>query len=76
MDLHDVVKRLVGPIKAVGETHEDEARFVNLCELTELIDLLLGDISAAAIAATREEASMKKIGVHARDFLHEIKEAD
>lgn len=72
MELHDIVKKLTGPVVAVGETHEDTRRLGNLKELTELTGLLLSDIADAAMDADRPEASMKAIGRHARDFLQSI----
>lgn len=76
MDFHEIVKRLIGPVEATGEHGVDQERLRNLRELTELADLLLGDIQRAALDANRPEASMRAIGEHARDFLREVKEAD
>ena len=41
MEVYDVVKKLIGPIEPVGESHTDEKRFENLKALTELVDSLL-----------------------------------
>ena len=43
--------------------------------LTELVDRLLFDIGEADQYAEASDASMKAIGVHARDFLKGTKEA-
>lgn len=75
MDLHEIVMKLIGPVRAVGETREDERRLVNIGVLTELIDRLMDDVSDAARDSTREEASMKAIGKHAERFLRAVKEA-
>lgn len=69
MELYDVVLKLVGPVEAVGETNEDARRLANLKQLTELVDRLLYKVGDASVAITRQEASMKAIGTHARDFL-------
>lgn len=72
MELYDVVMKLVGPVLPVGEHHEDSKRFENITRLTALVDTLLCEIRDASSAADRPEASMKKIGIHARAFLHDI----
>lgn len=72
-DVHDVVMRLVGPVSAVGESNEDARRLVNLNYLTELVDGLLAEIDQAAVAASRPEASMKKIGERAQEYLAEVR---
>lgn len=71
--LLEVVMKLVGPIEAVGETHEDGKRLVNIKVLTDLVDELLSEIAFASNAASRQEASMKAIGTHAMKFLSEIR---
>ena len=70
MELHDVVKKLVGEIKPVGETREDDRRFENLKAMTGLVDLLLTDIDEVSHRnADRVEFSMKRAGEHANKFL-------
>jgi hypothetical protein len=76
MELHDVVLKLVGPVKAVGETHEDNKRLANIKALTELVDRLLYTISDASVDACRHEASMQAIGKHAKTFLQQVRDAD
>lgn len=73
MDLHDVVMKLVGPVRAVGETRADDLRLANLKVLTALVNLLLREIETAAGDADRQEASMKAIGKHAKDFLSAVR---
>ena len=74
MDLHEVIIKLVGPIGPIGESREDAIRYENMKVLTDLVDKLLGDISRVESSADRVEASMKKIGQHARAFLRDIRE--
>lgn len=76
MDLYDVVKKLTGPVVAVGETNEDARRLNNLKTLTELVQMLMSDIADAAMDATRHEASMRVIGEHAKTFLLTISARD
>lgn len=73
MELSEIVKKLVGPIQPVGETTEDCIRLLNIKELTDLVDTILGDISSVANNADRQEASMQTIGKHARDFLSDVR---
>ena len=75
MELHEVVMKMVGPVMPVGETREDERRLENIKKLTELVDRLLFEIDAVSHNADRVEASMKAIGVRARDFMTAVKDA-
>ena len=74
MDIYDVVKKLTGPISPAGETHLDVDRYENLQEVTELVERLLADIKDVALNKTRQEASMKKAGEYAAEFLDNIEE--
>lgn len=69
MTLYDVVKKLVGDIDPVGETNADEKRFENLKDMTQLVDMLVGDIDRVASNKNRVEHSMKRAGQHADNFL-------
>lgn len=75
-DAEDVVMKLIGPVKAVGETNADTSRLVNLNNLTVLVDRLIAVIEDAAEDASRPEASMKKIGQRAREYLDELRDGD
>lgn len=44
MDVYEVVKKLIGPINPVGETHTDDKRHENLVDMCGLVDKLLVDI--------------------------------
>ena len=74
MTLFETVMKLVGPVEAIGETNQDGRALENLKELTSLTHLLLWKIGKAAETADRDEASMKTIGVHAREFLKSVKD--
>jgi len=75
MELDEMVMKLVGPVVAVGETNEDAKRLENLEILVTLVDRLLYKIEDAAMAANRQEMSMKAIGVRARAFLRAVRES-
>jgi hypothetical protein len=74
-DLTDIVVRLVGPIRPIGETNADAERIANLKTLTELIDQLVSIVITVRPFVDRPEASMKAIGEHAREFLTDLAEA-
>ncbi len=72
--LSDVVMRIVGPVMPVGDTYADGKRLTNLENLTDLIGELLIEVQSAAASCDRPEASMREIGIFARDFLAELRE--
>ena len=69
-----LVDVLIGDVEAVGESREDEKRLKNLNALIDLTDACLDKISYAANASTRSEASMRKIGRKALQYLAESAE--
>jgi hypothetical protein len=77
MDLHEVTKKLIGPIDPVGESRVDEIRFENLKVMINLVERLIDEINDVAIDnAGRNEASMKKAGEIARRFIYSIRDAN
>ena len=73
MDMHDVVTKLTGPIKPVGETNADNERFENLKELTDLVNKLVTDIDGVGYNnKDRVEFSRKRAGEYANDFLTKL----
>jgi hypothetical protein len=70
--LYDVVTKLIGPIRPVGETNTDDERYENLKVMTELIDSLLTDVDRIISCKERNEYSMKRAGEFADKFFHEI----
>lgn len=75
MEMHDIVRRLIGPVDPVGCHNTDTERYANLSTTIELVDLLLGDIRDVASQADRYEASVSKLGCLARGFLQEVYES-
>lgn len=69
IDNYEVVQKLIGPIKPVGEHHADEKRFENLKAMCELVDKLVTDIDEVIPNKNRIEASMKRAGEYADNFL-------
>lgn len=72
IDVYEVVKKLVGPIRPVGESSTDEERFENLKVMTDLVDMLLIDIDRVAMAKNHCMHSMSKSGKFADEFLTRI----
>ena len=70
MNIYDVVKKLTGEIKPVGETNEDNKRYENLKVVTELIEELLKDIHDVEELRNDYRASLKKAGSQ-RAFCHD-----
>lgn len=75
MEISEIVLKLIGPVQPVGDANADKQRLLNIRQLTDLTDRLLGEIDKAAGSADRYEASMKAIGTHARDFLNDVRGA-
>lgn len=73
MDIHEIVMRLIGPVNPVGDSCKDVVRLQNLNALTELVEALLDTIVDVAKSADRQEASMRSIGRHAREFLDGVR---
>lgn len=68
-NLYKIVMKLNGPIQPTGEHGVDEDRFKNLQSLTAVLDDLLYDIRQASRTKRNLQASMKKIGIYAHNFL-------
>lgn len=70
MDHLEIVKKLVGPIRPVGETNTDSERLENLKVLCDLVDDLTTDIIDVAHDFNHSyEASVKAASNYAGDFL-------
>ena len=72
MTVYDVARKLIGPVTALGEHNADQARLQNLEEMIELTECLLNDIKDASVDSFRHEASMKAIGMRAKEALEEF----
>lgn len=72
MDYTEIVKKLVGNVEPVGETHTDDFRFENLQQMTALIDELLHEVCEVAKQKDRHEYSISKAGRHAHGFIKHL----
>lgn len=73
-ELHEIVLRLVGPIRPIGKTESDEERFKNLQRLCEITKELLGLIEDVGIDFShRHEHSVKHASDYAIAFMNKIR---
>lgn len=70
MTHEEIVMKLIGPIRPVGESNEDEKRFENLKQLCELVDNLVYQISEMAYDNKGDrQASVKRAVDYAQSFM-------
>jgi len=70
MELKDILRKLIGAIDPVGETHTDDKRFENLKVQIELMKELHMQIDAVATEnKDRPEFSMSRAGKLADEYL-------
>lgn len=74
IDVYEVVIKLIGEIKPIGESFEDERRFKQLEIMCDLVDRLLFQISDVIPDKERHECSMKRAGEYADNFFDAIRE--
>jgi hypothetical protein len=65
----EIVKKLIGQIKPVGETNEDAKRLDNLNDQIQLTEELINEIFDVAHFANRHEFSVKTCGLQAKHYL-------
>ena len=71
-----IVKKLIGQIHPLGETHIDTERYENLILMCEIADDLIREISDVAKNASRHEISMKQAGEYALKWVKETADKD
>lgn len=72
MELKNIVQKLNGPIKPLGETNGDIVRFENLKNQCDLVFELLDEIIDVSKEKDRQEHSISRAGQYAYDFIHEV----
>mgnify|MGYP003544712328 CR=1 FL=1 len=66
----EIIMKLIGPIKPVGETTQDNSRYDNLVELCDLVDGLVGLIDNINYKyEDSQEFSVKRASDYAKHFL-------
>jgi len=73
-NIYPVAKRLCGMIEPQGESNIDSVRYENLEQTIDLAERLINDIVGVAENRTSFEASMKKAGLRADEFIQQLKE--
>ena len=66
----EIIKKLIGEIRPVGETNTDNARFENLKTLCNLVDELVGEIDGVGYDfQNNHQFSMKRASDYAKKFM-------
>jgi len=74
VDVYEVVKRLIGPIQPVGESHTDKDRLENMKEYTELARKMVIDINTVAFNKDSHMHSVRLVGEEAHEFCRELED--
>jgi len=74
MNNYDVVVKLIGPIRPVGETETDNIRLRNLMELSDLVHELVSDIHDVLKDRYSHMASVSKAGQKAEEILGSLRD--
>ena len=72
MTISDVVSSLIGYTEPYGDSYVDEVRFNNQEELIKLCQDIIETLQDNSKYYDKVEASMKNIGVSARQYLIEL----
>jgi len=72
MTVYEIIKKLLGEIRPIGETNADNERFENLKSMIDLIYVLLADINEIIPHKDRVEYSLQRAGKYADEFLNKL----
>ena len=73
MEIYDVVMKLIGPVTPVGESNEDNLRYENLKNFTELMDQIHSAIDDISYTCKNDHRySVKRAGQHCDKFLTDL----
>lgn len=70
----EIILKLIGPLRPIGETNEDLIRFENLKTLCECAEEILLEINRVACRTHGNEFSIKRNVDFAKEFLDRIDE--
>lgn len=73
-NLTEIIEKLIGDVKAIGETYHDEDAFINLGLMKGVCDSLLIDIYESSKTKNRHEYSMEKVGRSAYKYLKDLRD--
>lgn len=74
MDYHQIIRKLIGDIKPIGETNADRDRLINLQVTCMLVKMLINEIGNVSLNKDRHEHSIKRAGETAHKFLKGLAE--
>lgn len=72
MDYYEIVKKLIGPIVPVGETHTDDKRYENLKSHMLLVEKLVEDLEYVAYLSSKPEHSVSRAGKKASELIDNL----
>ena len=72
MEIEEILERLFGKIKPVGETNEDNKRYENIENYKKALNFIFSSLEKASLYADRKEYSMQKIGKECKEFLRDF----
>lgn len=70
--IREVIDKLIGDVKATGESRHDEKAYDNLIVMTYVCDWLLDEIRSSSQTKDRVEYSMSMVGFRAYSYLEDI----
>lgn len=74
MEYTEIIKKIIGNVRPVGETNTDNERFENLKSMCVVAENLLDEIQKVADEKSSCLKSAKKAGEFANDFLKGVSE--
>lgn len=74
MEIKEIVQKLIGKITATGDSSRDNERLMNLINMCNLVEELVGEIQFSARDRNAYESSVKTIGQYADKFLNNLAE--
>jgi hypothetical protein len=72
MEMYDIVVKLIGSVKPVGESNTDSTRLVNLQNRIELVNKLLTDIVDVYRMENYHQGSIQKAQEEANKYLQSL----
>ncbi len=69
----DVIKKLIGPVRPIGETNADDERLKNLHEMMDVMQFMYWELRSIAANKDAGEYSISLAGKEAHNFLENLK---
>jgi len=68
----EIVKKLIGEIRPVGDSCIDETRLKNLEQMCSLVGSLIYEIHSVSLNADSHEHSVSECGLYAKRFINKL----